>query len=653
MRIKLIPVLLLFAFFLSVTKAQDLNNEHPNESTEIAPIRNPNPGNPEVASDTYWELLWAAPVGVGGGEAGIESDGNFIYTTKWNGDEFYRYNMDGVYIETFTCGEASQIRDLAYDGTYFYGGAAGTTVYEMDFDNQVVVSTITAPVAVRAIAYDNYYDGFYANNWSTEITLFNRSGVVLNSFSPWYYENYYGFAYDNVDGSGPFLWGFSQDGSGGVAVQMELPSGYETGFTYDIVAELGGPDDLAGGCALVDLGYHYVFLGMVQNLVICAYSLYYILPSHDVGIQEIVEPSSGQNLGNNEPVTIVIKNYGMMSQSYIPYEVTWNGNSYSGIYTGTIPYDVSVEITLPVTADLSAPGEYIFEACTNLEDDQDPFNDCKTRVVISESLPPPQNLQVSVTGNDVSMQWDEPEPTTSNLLGYQVYLDGEIITDTLTETSWNIAGCPDGSHWVSVSAVYDDGESEMAEPVHVEIGALAGKLQGFIRDAVTKLNVPSAWISANDVEFGAVSYATPFGSHYSLHLPGGTYAVTCNADGYDPVTYNNVAIPNGATRALSFYLNPEGSDKEISAAGFKNGNAERHSGKSIIIHPNPAKEMVTVSSNCHILSLRLLDLNGQLLHHTTASGNEIHLNTSTFEPGIYVLEIETENGINMQKLVIQ
>ncbi|MCD4682612.1 MAG: hypothetical protein K8R86_04945, partial [Bacteroidales bacterium] len=48
-----------------------------------------------IPSDALFDLQFDWPVGVGGGEAGIETDGNYIYTTKWNGSDFYRYQMDG------------------------------------------------------------------------------------------------------------------------------------------------------------------------------------------------------------------------------------------------------------------------------------------------------------------------------------------------------------------------------------------------------------------------------------------------------------------------------------------------------------------------------------------------------------------------------
>lgn len=193
-------------------------------------------------SEDFMDLQFQYPVGVGGGEAGIETDGNYFYTSKWNGASFYKYAPDGTYLGTFMIPGVAAIRDMAYDGSMFYGGSGFSTVYEMDFENQVLVSSFIAPTDVRAIAYNQDLEVFYANNWSTPVVMFDKAGNNLGSFNvgPDGSE-YYGFAYDNATMAGPFLWGYAQLGdSKNVIVQIQLPSGTETGFTLDMATKLSG-----------------------------------------------------------------------------------------------------------------------------------------------------------------------------------------------------------------------------------------------------------------------------------------------------------------------------------------------------------------------------------------------------------------------------
>ena len=205
------------------------------------------------STDDLFDLQFCYPLGVGDGEAGIECDGNYFYTTKWNGNAFYKYELDGTFIGEFTVdGCPGSIRDLAYDGQYFYGAAADNTVYEMDFDTQIVISTIYAPIAVRAIAYDPVNDGFWANNWSDYITLFDRSGNYLNGFPCGSFSSYYGFAWEDILPGGPFLWGYCQDGpTQNQLVQFEISTGLETGVNFD-VGSVVTCTSIAGGLYISD-----------------------------------------------------------------------------------------------------------------------------------------------------------------------------------------------------------------------------------------------------------------------------------------------------------------------------------------------------------------------------------------------------------------
>ncbi len=220
---------------------------------------------------------YAATGGAAAGEAGAECDGTYIYTTKWNGSEYYRYALDGTFMNTFTVAGTSGIRDLAYDGTYFYGAAASTSLYQMDFTpgSETLITTISAATATRACAYDDGADGFWGNNWSTAITLYSRTGANLNSFAVGAFGSYYGFAYDNFSSGGPFLWGFSQDGSGGVLVQYDIATGTETGVSHDVIADVGIAGDLAGGLFTQGgiVGSSVTIGGCVQNSSIFGYEL--------------------------------------------------------------------------------------------------------------------------------------------------------------------------------------------------------------------------------------------------------------------------------------------------------------------------------------------------------------------------------------------
>jgi hypothetical protein len=201
-------------------------------------------------SKDYLELQFEYPAAQGEGEAGIETDGNFLYTTKWNGSDILKYDPDGDFIESFSITGVSGLRDLAFDGTFFYGSAAIPVVWEMDFENKELLSSFTAPTSVRAIAWVDGEEVFYANNFSSPVIKFDKTGNNLGGFTVGPEgSDYYGFAYDPASVGGPFLWGYAQNGENeNTLVQIQLPSGSETGFTLDVVPLLSGPFfNTAGG----------------------------------------------------------------------------------------------------------------------------------------------------------------------------------------------------------------------------------------------------------------------------------------------------------------------------------------------------------------------------------------------------------------------
>jgi hypothetical protein len=345
-------------------------------------------GNEVITSDADFDLQFEYACGDASGEAGIETDGNFFYTTKWNGSGFFKYHIDGTFLGAFQVGSVNGIRDLAYDGTYFYGGAAATTVYKMDFNTNTLIGQFTAPVAVRAIAYDEYENGFWANNWSTTLTLFNQSGTVLNTIPTSGDESFYGLAFDP---SGPYLWGYSQrtGTSHNILYKYALPSGqFLLEFDVFPLLSLVATGDIAGGLAFymgIELGVGSL-VGLVQNKCIWVLEVaqYSYPPTIDVGVKSIVSPTSGVSLGN-EQIIIKIRNNSHPAQSNIPWSVTWSGQSsgfISGIYTETLASWSEVEITVG-SVNMSEYGTYVFEACTNMDGDEFPLNDCKTKTVIN------------------------------------------------------------------------------------------------------------------------------------------------------------------------------------------------------------------------------------------------------------------------------
>ena len=212
--------------------------------------------NPTSNRD-MWDVKFQYDVGGDTGSlylVGTAFDGNYFYCPEFNSATIYRVDKDGTYVDSINVGVNGLI-DLTYDGEYVYGATQGTpnTIYIMDMEEQVQVGTISAPHAAWNIAYDADADsgngGFWIGQWDQAgITLIDRSGNVLDSFSP--PESVLGMAWDpytEIDGyNGPFLWIFTGTSTGvdGIIKVVDLD-------TKTLVSEVSQnvADDLGAGIA--------------------------------------------------------------------------------------------------------------------------------------------------------------------------------------------------------------------------------------------------------------------------------------------------------------------------------------------------------------------------------------------------------------------
>ena len=262
---------------------RNIGNSIIDVSPEYKGILNLNP------SRDYLDVQFTFPCYFADGEAGVESDGSFIYSSKWKGARFACYNFDGSLVDSFNIIGVDKVRDMAFCETdgYMYGtepvsGIDSSRIYKMDFNTRTLIDVLYIPDPVRTLAYDPDLDVFYSNNWDSDVMVIDRlTGNILDTIPlTGTYGSYYGFAYDNWSTDGPFIWGFSQDGSGMELVQLNLPDFSETGFVMDLSSLSATGVGYAGGLftqagiieGTVTLG------GLIQNELIFGLELAEVSP---------------------------------------------------------------------------------------------------------------------------------------------------------------------------------------------------------------------------------------------------------------------------------------------------------------------------------------------------------------------------------------
>ncbi|MBE0661290.1 MAG: right-handed parallel beta-helix repeat-containing protein [Bacteroidales bacterium] len=227
-------------------------------------------------SRNAFDLYGYFPTGAPGSEYSVVTDGQYIYTAAWDANAFNKYDMNGTFIEQFSITGAGNVRDLTYDGQYFYGSANNNIIFEMNFSTQTLVSSITAPVGnqIRGIAYDPVNDGFWVTgtSFSGPFRLISRAGALVQEITTTV-GGISGLAYDGVSPGGPYLWAYTPASSvtgEQILVQINMTTGaaiQSVDLTNIGIFQAGA---VSGGLNITNqvVPGVWTFLGLAQNNVV-------------------------------------------------------------------------------------------------------------------------------------------------------------------------------------------------------------------------------------------------------------------------------------------------------------------------------------------------------------------------------------------------
>ena len=73
---------------------------------------------------------------------------------------------------------------------------------------------------------------------------------------------------------------------------------------------------------------------------------------------------------------------------------------------------------------------------------------------------------------------------------------------------------------------------------------------------------------------------------------------------------------------------------------------------NVSIYPNPATEVLNVNANSNIQSVEVLNIMGQTIQSYSANDNNTQINISNLANGVYMVKINTENGVVNQKFTV-
>jgi len=383
-----------------------------------------------------------------------------------------------------------------------------------------------------------------------------------------------------------------------------------------------------------------------------------ILPDSSVVLDFNLIPTqtvvlSGTVTGSDDP-TVGLPGAQIVLSGYDEYEAVCDaqGNfSISGVYAGyTYFYTVSATGHQEMTGSVTVG---------------DSNHDMGT-IVLIEITYPPTNVNASVIDNysAVDVRWlaPNPEPEDRSIIGYQVWrllqgqqeneavwtmLTPQVITQQrFTDNDWDIL--PQGFYLWAVKTVYTGGY--LSSPVFSNVLETTGTISGIVR------NEDLEPLAGATISTGTYSTTSAADGSYALHLPSGTYAVSCAMNGYYVNTQYDVVVVSGQTTTLDFTVMYVDNDDAVQITATRlHGN-----------YPNPFNPRTTIRfdlKEASPVTLDIYNLKGQLIrrlvdankvagHHSVVwDGRDAHGNSVA--SGIYQSRIKAGSYLGNCRMTLR
>ncbi len=276
---------------------------------------------------------------------------------------------------------------------------------------------------------------------------------------------------------------------------------------------------------------------------------------------------------------------------------------------------------------------------------------------------PVENLTLSEMSNRGMLMASWDAPAQGNPIGYDVYVNNELMAANTTETSYSFEGQPEVFYVVGVVAKY---EGDM-ESVKV-LASASSTLQdmGLIINGAAQVmldeNQPSAELAVangnysteNPIEILSIEEAeNPTGEPYLLiiaeELP---YTLNFGEDFAFQIEPNYAPVGRSVASTIITVESNAGSVQflvEIDGELLKVTELS----STTKVYPNPANTIVRIEAGNNIESVMVYNMMGALVKTISADSRTLNVNLSDYENGVYYFNIRQSDGkVSNQRVVV-
>lgn len=392
------------------------------------------------------------------GEQAVVTDGEFIYTAIWDKPGIGKYTLDGIYVESLNFEGTEDIYNMTYDGKYFYatkfnrnmtgGEQQKDTLYKFDFTNGLLVEKIKLEKPAMYIAYipelDEGEGGFLYGNVKASryanmqgATIGNGIKAPLASGVSYYKGKIIALEQIGI----PLRERFAQIN------EYDITTGERIGTSVDVYnyAEFNElPFFFAGG----------ITVGKNADGVLCAMMILQTEPQCLLVSLEIE------------------KMEGLLGYTIYKDDVKLNSTPY--------PYRNFVDKE-------NNPGTYNYKISAVFDNNCESAKTNTMTVIIQPQgeCMAPDNITLKSYYEFVNIKWELPLSASQNLVGFNIYRDGEKINkNPLSQPVYidKLDMDDEKTYRYQVSAFYDMGCEQLSEAKEIKVSKNGKRL------AVNKLN---------------------------------------------------------------------------------------------------------------------------------------------------------------------
>ena len=117
--------------------------------------------------------------------------------------------------------------------------------------------------------------------------------------------------------------------------------------------------------------------------------------------------------------------------------------------------------------------------------------------------------------------------------------------------------------------------------------------------------------------------------------------------------YSDAALVNGVYNYCVTALYDNGESVQVCTIASINVGIKEQANQAVSVYPNPSTGLLNIDSNTPFTSVQILNFAGQVVYSNEYNGYHMQIITSSFEAGMYLVRVQTKDGLTTRKVSVK